>query len=146
MNPNKLYLTQTDTTVGFLSNDSYRLSIAKDREAKQPFLICVDTFAKLKNLTHIPKHHRKKIRRSSKISFLYPNKKAIRVIKEFPHARFLKGFDFLYTTSANKNRERFELNYALSQADIIIKDQHSLYEGKSSHIIKLGKKQIQKLR
>ncbi len=146
MDPNKLYLTQTDTTVGFLSVDSYKLSIAKDRDANQPFLICVDTFTKLKKLTRVPKLHKKKIRRSSKTSFLYPNKKAIRVIREPLHARFLKEFDFLYTTSANKSRERFELNYALSQADIIIENRHTLYEGKSSNILKLGKKQLQKLR
>jgi tRNA A37 threonylcarbamoyladenosine synthetase subunit TsaC/SUA5/YrdC len=146
MNPNKLYLTQTDTTVGFLSADSYKLSIAKDRDANQPYLICVDTLKKLKKLTRVPKPHKKRIRRTLKTSFLYPNKKAIRVVKESPHSRFLKEFDFLYSSSANKNRESFDLNYAYLQAEIIIEDARGFYEADASSIFKLGKKKILKLR
>lgn len=146
MNPDKIYLTQTDTTVGFLSVDSKKLAMAKERDEKQPFLICVDTFSKLKKLTRIPKLHKKKIRRTLKISFLYPNKKAIRIIKDPYHSYFLKEFDFLYSTSANKNRELFDPNYAYFQADIVIEDCRGLYEGKASNILKLGKKRIQKLR
>jgi tRNA A37 threonylcarbamoyladenosine synthetase subunit TsaC/SUA5/YrdC len=146
VNPDKLYLTQTDTTVGFLSADSKKLSMAKDRDEKQPFLICVDTFSKLKKLTRIPKLHKKKIRRTPRTSFLYPNKKAIRVIKDPYHARFLREFDFLYSTSANKNRALYDYNYAYSKVNIIIEDYRGLHEGKASHILKLGKKRIQKLR
>ncbi len=146
MSPDKVYLTQTDTTVGFLSADPQKLSIAKDRDANQPFLICVDTLKKLQKLTRIPKIHKKKVRRTFKTSFLYPNKKAIRVIKEPHHTKLLKEFDFLYSTSANKNKKQFEFNYAHSQANIIIEDHHGLYEGKASAILKLGKKKIQQLR
>lgn len=146
MNPDKLYLAQTDTTVGFLSVDSKKLSMAKDRDENQPFLICVDTFSKLKKLTRVPKVHKKKIRRVFKTSFLYPNKKAIRVIKDPYHTYFLKEFDFLYSTSANKNRMLYNPDYAYFKADIIIEDCRGLYEGKASHILKLGKKRIQKRR
>jgi tRNA A37 threonylcarbamoyladenosine synthetase subunit TsaC/SUA5/YrdC len=146
VNPNKLYLTQTDTTVGFLSADVKKLSIAKDRDINQPFLICVDTLKKLTKLTRVPKLHRKKVRRTLKTSFLYPNKKAIRVIKKSPHSQFLKEFDFLYSTSANKNRESFDLKYAYSHSEIIIEDERGLCEYKSSSILKLEKKQIRKLR
>ena len=146
MNPDKLYLTQTDTTVGFLSSNSKKLSIAKDREASQPFLICLDSLKKLKKLTRAPRAHKKRIRRTSQTSFLYSNKKAIRVVSDHHHSQLLKEFDFLYSTSANKNRECFDLKYAYTQADIIIEEKSGLYEGKASNIFKLGKKRVQKLR
>lgn len=146
MNPYKVYLTQTDTTVGFLSADTKKLSTAKARDANQPFLICVDTLKKLQNLTRVPSSHKKKVRRSSKTSFLYPNKKAIRLIKDPSHAKLLKEFDFLYSTSANKNKQQYERYYAFDKADIVIEDRRGLYEGSASTILKLGKKRVQKLR
>jgi tRNA A37 threonylcarbamoyladenosine synthetase subunit TsaC/SUA5/YrdC len=146
MDKNKLFLTQTDTTVGFLSNDIKKLANAKNRDIDQPFLICVDSYKKLNQLTRVPKKHRKLVRNSSKISFIYPNNKAIRVVKDPYHVRFLKKFDFLYSSSANKNRERFDIKYAKYVADIIIEDQRGLYEGEASKIFKLTKKRIQKLR
>ncbi len=146
MNPDKLYLTQTDTTVGFLSANSKKLSMAKDRDANQPFLICVDSLKKLKKLTRAPRAHKKRIRRTFQTSFLYSNKKAIRVVSDSWHSHLLREFDFLYSTSANKNRERFNLKYAYIKSDVIIKDWRGLYEGKASNIFKLGKKRIQKLR
>jgi len=146
MDKNKLFLTQTDTTVGFLSANRKKLSQAKNRDINQPFLICVDSYKKLTQLTRVPKKFKKLVRRSSKSSFLYPNKKAVRVVKEASHARFLKEVYFLFSTSANKNREKFDLLYAKSKADIIIEDKRGLYELEASHIFKLGKNKIQKLR
>ncbi len=146
MNPYKLYLTQTDTTAGFLSVDAKKLSTAKGRDQNQPFLICVDSFEKLKKLSRIPKNHKKQIRRAKKTSFLYTNKKAIRVVKEYCHVQFLKKFNFLYSTSANKNRKRFDLELALSKAEIIVEDSRGFYEKSGSNIFKLGKKKIQQLR
>jgi tRNA A37 threonylcarbamoyladenosine synthetase subunit TsaC/SUA5/YrdC len=146
MNPNKLYLTQTDTTVGFVSLDSKKLSLAKNRDINQPFLVCIDSLKKLKNLTRVPKNHKRKIRKSTKTSFLYPNKKAIRVVTDTYHAKFLKEFDFLYSTSANKNREKFELDYALSKADIVVEDAKGFSENQASSFFKLGKSRLHKLR
>ncbi len=146
MDKEQLFLTQTDTTVGFLSANVKKLSSAKNRDINQPFLICVDSYKKLNKLARIPKKYKKLVRRSLKSSFLYPNKKAIRVVKDPFHSRFLKEFDFLYSSSANKNREKFDLLYAKSKADIIIEDERGLYESEASNIFKLGKKRIQKLR
>jgi tRNA A37 threonylcarbamoyladenosine synthetase subunit TsaC/SUA5/YrdC len=146
MNPNKLYLTQTDTTVGFVSCDAKKLSKAKNRDINQPFLICVDSLKKLKKLTRVPKTHRKRVRKSTKTSFLYPNKKAIRVVNDPSHAKFLKEFDFMYSTSANKNKESFELKYALTQVDIVIEDTRGFFETEASTIFRLGKKHLHKLR
>jgi len=141
-----IYLTQTDTTVGFVSTNPKLLSDAKKRDSNQPFLICVDSYLKLKQLTRIPKMHKKRVRRARKTSFLCSNKKAIRVVKEPNHARFLKQFNFLYSTSANKNKKQYDYAFAYSKANIIIVDERGLYEVSASNIFKLGKKNIHKLR
>ncbi len=146
MNAQKLFLAQSDTTAGFLSQSSKKLADAKKRDPNQPFLICVDSYKKLKKLTRVPKTHKKLIRRVDKTSFLYLNKKAIRVAKEPHHVKFLKKFDFLYSTSANINKEKFDLNYAKSSAEIIVEDCRAFYETDASQIFKLGKKKIHKLR
>lgn len=146
MNPDKLFLAQTDTTVGFLSQNPKKLSLAKKRDENQPFLICVDSYKKLKQFTRVPKKHKKRIRRADKTSFVYPNKKAIRVIKQPCHVKFLKEFDFLYSTSANIHKSKFDLDYALSCAEIILEDSRAFYETSASQIFKLGKKKIHKLR
>ncbi len=146
MNLEKLFLAQSDTTVGFLSQSYKKLADAKKRDPNQPFLICVDSYKKLKKLTRVPKTHKKLIRRVDKTSFLYLNKKAIRVVKEPNHASFLKEFDFLYSTSANINREKFDLNYAKFCAEIIIEDSGAFYEADASQIFRLGKKELHKLR
>jgi tRNA A37 threonylcarbamoyladenosine synthetase subunit TsaC/SUA5/YrdC len=43
MNPNKIYLTQTDTTVGFLSQNKEKLNKIKNRPINQPILIEIDS-------------------------------------------------------------------------------------------------------
>ncbi len=146
MNSNLLYLTQTDTTVGFVSTSIKKLSNAKQRDEKQPFLIAVDRYKKLKQLSRVPKKYRKMVRNSTKTSFLYPNNKAIRVVKNSNHVEFLKEFDFIYTTSANKNAELFDIEYAKEIAEVIIETKEGLFEATSSGIIKLGKRKIKRLR
>lgn len=147
MNPYKVYLAQTDTTVGFLSRDALALSSAKERAASKPHLFTVNRFEKLTKLARIPNVHKKRVRRSHKTTFVYPNNKAIRVVSaESRHAHFLKHFDYLYSTSANKHQCSFDREFAFEKADIIIEDRDGLYEGKSSNIFKLGKNRIQRLR
>ncbi len=143
---NKVILTQTDTTVGFLSSNSQKLAKAKRRDANQPFLLCVDTFKKQKELARTPKKYRSRVRRSKKTTFLYPNKKAIRVVKDDAHNQLLKKFDFLYSSSANENKEAFFLNYALQEADIMIETSNGFSQNPPSPIIKLSRYKITQLR
>jgi tRNA A37 threonylcarbamoyladenosine synthetase subunit TsaC/SUA5/YrdC len=146
MSPNELYLVQTDTTVGFVSADIKKLSNAKQRDINQPFLICVNSYKKLLNQTRVPKIHKKVVRRGAKKSFLYKNSNAIRVVKDRYHSKFLAKFDLIYSTSANINKKKFNLIYALESSQIIIEDYKGFKESPSSNIFKLGKKRIQKLR
>ena len=145
LSPHVVYLAQTDTTVGFLSQSQQSLKKIKPRNNK-PFLITTTHFSTLQKLTRIPKQFRKKVRRAKKTTFVYPNNKAIRVIKNSPHTNFLKNFDFLYSTSANKPNQKFDKKWAKEVADIIVEDKRGLFETTSSSIIKLSSKKQKKLR
>lgn len=146
MNKDAVYLTQTDTTVGFVSQSSFHLAQAKERDPAQPFILCVSSYTKQKNLTRTPKNFRKKVRRMRKVTWLYPNKQAIRVVKEHKHQTFLKNFAYVYSSSANKNKKNFNLTYAKNQANIIIESNSGLSQRQGSVILKLGKTKMHKLR
>ncbi len=141
-----VYLVQTDTTAGFLSENPLSLAKAKKRDPKQPFLICVDKLDKLKKLARVPKNFKKRVRRAKKSTIIYPNKRAIRVVLDKNHSRFLKRFDFIYSSSANKNNCSFDIQYAKNHADIIVWSKEGFFEGKASCIYKIGKKKIFRLR
>ncbi|HIO90951.1 MAG TPA: Sua5 YciO YrdC YwlC family protein [Campylobacterales bacterium] len=142
----EVYLVQTDTTVGFLSQSKEALIKAKNRSPKNPFLITTAFHIVQKTLSRTPKKYKKLVRRSCKTTFIYPNKKAIRVVKDVMHKNFLKEFDFLYSSSANKTKEKFDKEYAYEKADIIIEDSRGFYETSPSTIIKIGKKTLEKIR
>jgi len=140
-----IYLAQTDTTVGFLSENKEELLKIKPRN-KKPFLLTTTTFKTLKKLARVPKIYKKMVRRAKKTTFIYPNKKAIRVIKDSEHQKFLKEFDYLYSTSANKTSKDYEEEFAKRVADVIIEDYRGLSQKKASSLIKLSKDVKKKLR
>ncbi len=146
MNASTVYLTQTDTTVGFVSQDNISLSLAKQRNINQPSIICVSSHQKQKKLARVPKKFRKKVRRTKQTTFLYSNKKAIRVVKSGEHHAFLKKFFFQYSSSANKNNANFKLDYAKKHSDVWIETFSGYKEQRASSILKLGKNKIHKLR
>ncbi len=141
-----LYLTQTDTTVGFLSKDRASIAIAKNRDDNQPFLITLSSLEKQKRLVRTPNKFKNRVRRSKKTTFLYPNKKAIRIVVDAPHFNFLDKFDFLYSSSANSHGCCFDFSFAFSKSDIIVEDRESFSQKSASSFYKLGRKKIQKLR
>ncbi len=146
LDPELIYLAQTDTTVGFLSRNEKRLAEIKNRDPDKPFLIAVDGFGRLKSFLRVPRSHRKLVRRSKKSTFVYPCGKAIRVVKDKEHLKFLKRFGWLYSTSANRSGGRYEEKFAKALADVVVEDCRGLYEGKPSSIYRLSKSKILKLR
>ena len=145
LNRNKIYLTQTDTTVGFLSNDFKKLNIIKNRSILKKVLIEVDSFKSLKKLTRIPKKYKKIIRNSKKTTFIYPNKKSYRVIFDKKHLNFLKKFNFLYSTSANITGKSYDESKAIKLADIIVYND-TFKENTPSKIYKITNQKIKKIR
>lgn len=146
MNAKLIYLAQTDTTVGFLSQDKDRLAYIKQRDVKKPILKVVNSFEGLQKLTRVPSKFRKMVRKSSKITFIYPNNEAIRVINSHEHQKFISKFGWMYSTSANESGKKFEKEYAYEKADIIVRTAVGFFEGRPSSIVKIGKCKKKRIR
>ena len=134
-----IILAQTDTTAGFLSLDKHRLNRAKNRQEDQEILRTFGSFADLMRCSRVPSAHKRFIRQASKISTILPNQKSFRVVKDPLHREFLRYFGGLYSTSANRTKEAFSLEFALQVADIIALDSRGLYEDKPSAIYRLSR-------
>lgn len=146
LNQQLVYLVQTDTTVGFLSQSSEKLASSKQRSKNQAFIKCVDSLKTLQSFTRVPKKYKNFVRRSSKMTIIYPNNQAIRVVKDLEHIKFLKKLKWAYSSSANLTKKSFDENYAKQKADIIVEDKRGLFEGKSSSMIKINSKKARRLR
>ena len=146
MNPNLIYLVQTDTVAGFLSRDRKRLAFIKKRPLNKPFLINTGSFEKQKEFVRSPKNFRSKIRRAKKSTFIYKNSYAIRVVFDDDFKSFIKKFGWLYSTSANKSGEKFDINFALQNADIIVEGKKGYKKSNPSAIFKLSKSRMKKIR
>ncbi|NQY92545.1 MAG: Sua5 YciO YrdC YwlC family protein [Campylobacteraceae bacterium] len=147
MNKESIYLTQTDTTVGFLSSDDKKLNSIKQRSTSQKMLQIVDSYKTLKQQLRIPKHFRKLIRKSKKTTFIYPNGNSYRFVdRQSNHYSFIKKFGILFSTSANITKTNFDQSYAENNCDVIVEDKNGFYETTASKIFKINKTNIIKLR
>ncbi|GAA8955688.1 hypothetical protein HpSP24_14230 [Helicobacter pylori] len=131
-----VYLAQSDTTIGLLSKDRKKLNALKNRPKNQSVLIESADFATLKSLVHVPNAFKNFIRRSAKTTFIYPNSKAVRVVRG-RHGDFLKRFKTLYSTSANLTQCAYDKEIASKLADVIVSDERGLFESSSSKIFRL---------
>lgn len=146
MNPALVYLAQTETTAGFLSQSAQALIQTKNRPSDKSFLISVDSLQMLKTFTRIPRQHKKLVRKSSKTTFAYPCGLAIRVVKDEAHLSFLKKLRWSYSTSSNESGKHFDEGFALQKADAIVFTCKGFFEDRPSTILKLGKTTMRKLR
>jgi tRNA A37 threonylcarbamoyladenosine synthetase subunit TsaC/SUA5/YrdC len=147
MQSNLIYLTQTDTTVGFLSSDDKKLTKIKQRDNNKKILQVVDSFKTLQKYTRVPNKYKKMVRNSKKTTFIYPNNRAFRVIpKDSFHHRFVSKFKILYSTSANKTNCDFDFDFAFSRCDIALFNQHKFKQTNSSKIFRLYKNNYKKIR
>lgn len=147
MDSSLVYLVQTDTTVGFSSLSDEKLSFIKQRPTSKKILHTVDSFKTLNQNTRVPKKFRKIVRNSKKTTFIYVNQKSFRVVnQESKFYDFIHKFSILYSTSANKTTHKFEREFAISGADILVEDKRNFFETKASRLIKLSKKRLKILR
>jgi tRNA A37 threonylcarbamoyladenosine synthetase subunit TsaC/SUA5/YrdC len=143
MDANKIYLIQTNTTVGFLSQNLEKLNKIKKRPKNKKFLRVVNSY---KLLPRVPKNYRRRVRKTpNKITYVIKNE-AYRVITEKNHKLFLDKFKWMYSTSANESGKHFDEEFAKNKADIFVMDNRGYFEAKPSTIIKLYKKGLKKLR
>ncbi|RAZ52778.1 Sua5/YciO/YrdC/YwlC family protein [Campylobacter hyointestinalis] len=139
-----IYLAQTDTTAGFLSQNLEELNRLKNRPLNQPCLICVSKFEMLKNFTRVPCKFKNLVRRAKKTTFIYPNSKALRVVKDCDHAKFLDEIGWVYSSSANIHGQKFDLEFAKNSADVILDGDFK--ELSPSKIYKLSTTNLLKIR
>ena len=141
---NMIYLAQTDTTAGFLSKDFCEINALKRRAADKPCLITTAKLSELKNLARVPAKFKNLVRRARKTTFLYPNAKAVRVVKGCAHEEFLRKFDWLYSSSANLNGKNFDEEWARAAADEVVDQNFS--QNASSKIYKISKTNLKRIR
>lgn len=147
MNKDKVYLVQTDTTVGFLSANDKSLCEVKQRDLSKRILQVVDSLDTLKQNTRIPNKFKNKVRRSKKTTYIYPNTNSYRVIhKNDSHYNFISKFSKMYSTSANLSGSKYDSEFALANADVIVEDNRGFNEKTPSKIYKINNQKIKKIR
>ena len=140
-----LILAQTDTTVGFLSQDATRLACVKGRDPHKPFLKVFASLKVLQKHTRIPLKYRPWLRHARKTTFVIKNQ-AYRYVSEEPHSSLISKYGWLYSTSANESGKHFDRNFCEKHSDIIIEDTEGLRECVPSKIFQLTPTQFKQLR
>lgn len=140
-----IILTQTDTTVGFLSQDASLLIHAKRRDEGKPFLKVFASLKVLQEHTRVPLKYRIWLRHASKTTFIIQNQ-ALRYVRQEPHASLILKYGWLYSTSANESGKHFDRTYCEAQSDLIIEDSRGLSESTPSKIFKLTSTKFKRLR
>jgi len=143
MKPDLIYLVQTNTTVGFLSQNLEKLNQIKKRPSNKKFLKVVSEYSLL---PRSPKKHRKRIRRTPNNNTYIINNEAYRVITEPHHREFLKKFKWMYSSSANESGKSFDEKFATENADVLVMDKRGYFESEPSKIFKINKNKIKRLR
>jgi tRNA A37 threonylcarbamoyladenosine synthetase subunit TsaC/SUA5/YrdC len=142
----KTILAQTDTTVGFLSQDAQKLYEIKSRKTSKPFIKVYQNFKTfLDDGNRVPPSKKNLVRRSKKTTFIVKNK-AFRVAKISLGSKIIRDSNWYYSTSANKAGENFDREFCESKADIIIEDKDGLYEDSASILLKINKRKIVRVR
>ena len=142
---NKILLAQTDTTVGFLSQDAKRLEAIKMRAADKPFLKVYAELKYLRNDIRIPTRHKHRVRHSSKTTFVVKNQ-AFRYVAASEHATLVRPYRWLYSTSANESGKPYDRKFCFSVCDIVIEDYRGLQEQSASKIFLLNTTRLKQLR
>jgi tRNA A37 threonylcarbamoyladenosine synthetase subunit TsaC/SUA5/YrdC len=141
---NKVFFTQTDTTLGFVSQSSEKLNTIKQRPSSKHYIRAINTLDTLKNLTRLPSKYKKQIRRAKRTTFILPNGDSYRVIKQKHHLLLLHRLKWAYTTSANLSGESYNASFAKNHAHITIEPLQGIQQ--ASTILKLGRTKIQRIR
>jgi len=139
-----VFLSSTDTTIGFLSQDKEALNRVKKRPRDKEYIVALDSFKALTKRVRVPLKFRKKIRRAKRATFIYPNKIAFRVVDDKNHLLLLKRLEWAYTTSANLTGSSYNREFATTKADIIVEPLIDRYP--PSNIYKINRSKIKKIR
>jgi len=141
----ELYLTQTDTTIGFVSQDSSKIDKAKKRLANKHYIRVVNSLEILQKFTRVPTAHKNRVRRASRTTFIMPSGYSFRVVKDTEHKLLLDRLQWAYSSSANLSGAEYDAIYAKEQAEVVVN--FSMQKrGKVSRIYRLGQKRMKVIR
>jgi len=141
----KVYLTQTDTTIGFVSQDADRLTQIKQRPPHKHYIKAVDSLSTLTSLCRVPARYKNYVRRARKSTFILPNGASYRVIRDPKHLQLVSALGgWAYTTSANLSDHPYDEQWARSVADVVIEPLKR--NGVPSKIYKINNKTIKQIR
>lgn len=139
-------LAQTDTTVGFLSQNAQKLYEIKSRKTSKPF---IKVYADFKNFlacgNRVPTNRKNLIRRSKQTTFIIKNR-AFRVTASSLNSQIFRNQKWYFSTSANEHGKKFDRDFCITKADIIIEDKYGLQEKISSSLIKINNVKRRKIR
>ena len=142
---NLLYLAQTDTTIGFISQDATKIDQAKKRLPNKHYIRTVNSLATLQKFSRVPNRHKNRVRRSKQTTFIIPNGLSFRVIKECEHNLLLDRLEWAYSSSANLSGAEYEEVYARAVVEVVVASSLKA-KGKASTIYRLGTNGIQFIR
>lgn len=140
----KVFLTQTDTTIGFVSQNADKLTEIKQRPPHKHYIKAINSLQTLKTFTRVPQNHKNRVRRARKTTFIMPNGHSYRVIQDKHHLMLLDRLKWAYTTSANLSNEAYDESFAREMADVIIEPLKKTDQ--ASQIYRLGKFSMKRIR
>ena len=140
----QVFLTQTDTTIGFVSQNAEKLTTIKQRPPHKHYIKAVNSLQTLQIFTRVPTRHKNRVRRSKKTTFIMPNMHSYRVTQNKHHLLLLNRLKWAYTTSANLSNKAYNETFAKEVADVIVEP--LVEKREASHIYKLGKHTIKRIR
>ena len=140
-----LYLTQTDTTIGFVSQDSTKIDQAKNRLSDKYYIRVVDSLKILKTFTRVPQEHKNRLRRSTRTTFIFPQGESFRVVKGTKHNLLLNRVKWLYSSSANLSGALYDEDYAKKMTEVMVSFPN-VNSGNASKIYRLGHSRIKSIR
>jgi len=141
---NQVFLTQTDTTIGFVSQNADKLTQIKQRPPHKHYITAVNSLQILQTFTRVPNKHKNRVRRAKKTTFVMPNSHSYRVIQDKHHLLLLNRLTWAYTTSANLSNQDYDEKFAKEIADVIVEPLNATKE--ASQIVKLGKYSLKRIR
>ena len=142
---NNLFLTQTDTTIGFVSQDASKIDVAKQRLPEKHYIRVVDSLQTLKTFTRVPQKHKNRVRRAKRTTFIMPQGESFRVVKGTKHNLMLNRVKWLYSSSANLSGAEYNELYAKNMAEVLVSFPNK-NTGEASKIYRLGHRIIKSIR
>lgn len=142
----RVVLCQSDTTVGFSSQNAKKLQKIKSRNPSKAFIKIFKDLKTLNKLSpRVPCKYKNSLRRSKKSSFIVKST-AFRIVNNLVNSQIIRDIPWHYSTSANESGKNFNLNFCEEKADIIIQNKDRLRELSSSSLYKINHTKRKKLR